>query len=314
MIVAFALAITGAVILSYRAGYASGTRRSGHTGALDQGGTPPCAAFELGDDPLAQDSAASRHLTWEPGITLKVKFMDGSPAKWEKVKRYAMEWTRYANINFAFFTPSDPTPPGPTIRISFQRQGHWSLIGSQAAHRNPAVPTMNLNYRLFNKSDREIRRVVLHEFGHALGLWHEHQNPTIAFRWNKQEVYEHYRRRYGWSRSKVDANIFRKLDKARVNATAFDPASIMLYAFPSRFTLDGVVLRLNWDLSQTDKRQIARLYPGRWAEQPTTATAQAPTKAADKAARVGARSADKAAPAAANTTPVPAAPASRTSP
>ncbi len=239
------------------------------TGPKPGMGTPnfadaPCGAFGLAEDSSVHHFAATRHYTWEPGITLNAQFLDGSPDKWAKVERFAKEWTRYANINFRFHQPRAPAPRGPTIRISFQRNGYWSIIGSQAAYRAKTMPTMNFHHRLFRKGDREIRRVVLHEFGHALGLFHEHQNPKISFTWNKQMMYAYYRRTHGWNQRKVDSNIFRRLNASTTKASEFDPKSIMLYSFPPQFTQERVRMRANWELSATDKREIAKLYPGRW--------------------------------------------------
>jgi len=38
-------------------------------------------------------------------------------------------------------------------------------------------PTMNYGWLKDDTDDVEYRRVVIHEFGHALGAIHEHQNP-----------------------------------------------------------------------------------------------------------------------------------------
>ena len=175
---------------------------------------------------------ATRHYTWEPGTTINVVFMDGKVENMQTVANVAKEWTKHANIDFAFFRPGQNIPQGPQLRVSFQRPGYWSLIGSQAAYRDRSIPTMNLNFRLFRKGAREIQRVVLHEFGHSLGLWHEHQNPNATFTWNKPAVYEYYKRTHGWSEATVDSNLFNRLDADSVNATEFDPRSIMVYSFP----------------------------------------------------------------------------------
>ena len=72
-----------------------------------------------------------------------------------------------------------------TIRVSFQHNGSWSLVGKQAIGRDvhPGEATMNLDLGpvltpvsgpatpYFAGVDR---LTVLHEFGHALGLAHEH--------------------------------------------------------------------------------------------------------------------------------------------
>ena len=74
--------------------------------------------------------------------------------------------------------------------------------------------------------------VVLHEFGHAMGLYHEHQNPNQSFTWNREVIYEYYERTHGWDAETVDGNILGKLDPSAVSASDFDAKSIMIYSFP----------------------------------------------------------------------------------
>ena len=47
---------------------------------------------------------------------------------------------------------------------------------------------MNYGWLTPTSDDDELRRVVLHEFGHALGLIHEHQNPEGGIQWNEPAV------------------------------------------------------------------------------------------------------------------------------
>ena len=47
---------------------------------------------------------------------------------------------------------------------------------------------MNYGWLTPDSDDDELRRVVLHEFGHALGLIHEHQNPEGGIEWNEPAV------------------------------------------------------------------------------------------------------------------------------
>ena len=106
--------------------------------------------------------------------------------------------------------------------------------------------------------------VILHEFGHAIGLIHEHQNPVHGIRWNKDVVY----RDLGgppnnWPKATVDFNMFATYDRSQVNATDVDPKSIMLYAIPATWTLDGFSSEPNAVLSDLDKAFIGdpRNYP-----------------------------------------------------
>jgi hypothetical protein len=58
---------------------------------------------------------------------------------------------------------------------------------------------MNYGWLTSATDEAEYRRVVLHEFGHARGLTHEHQSPAMNIPWNRPTVLDDYRRTYGWS-------------------------------------------------------------------------------------------------------------------
>jgi len=64
---------------------------------------------------------------WKNGRTLRVRFLDGQPAVQAKVKRFAQEWEKFANIKFDF-----GNDPDGEIRISFEQEGSWSYIGVDA--------------------------------------------------------------------------------------------------------------------------------------------------------------------------------------
>src|SRR5438876_455053 len=75
----------------------------------------------------------------------------------------ASTWARYANIQFKL----DSKDADAEIRITFEGRRSHSYIGTDSAKMNPSEPTMALG-----SLDS-----ALHEFGHALSLEHEHQNP-----------------------------------------------------------------------------------------------------------------------------------------
>jgi hypothetical protein len=112
-------------------------------------------------------------------------------------------------------------------------------------------------------SPEEIQSVVLHEFGHALGLIHEHQNPKKAIKWNKPAVTQDLSGPpNNWSPETIQHNMFDKYDPAKVTATNVDADSIMMYPIPKSWTLDGFTADFNADLSSNDKKLIHKVYPG----------------------------------------------------
>ena len=109
--------------------------------------------------------------------------------------------------------------------------------------------------------EREIRRLILHEFGHSLGLIHEHSSPVAgSFFKDPELVYAYYQRTQGWDRAMVDQNVLTVYSRSQIsNLTQFDPDSIMLYQFPPEITSRPT--KVNYELSTLDKALIGELYP-----------------------------------------------------
>ena len=103
---------------------------------------------------------------------------------------------------------------------------------------------------------------MLHEFGHALGCVHEHQNPAGGIQWNEDAVYEYYGGPpNNWSMAEVEHNVLQTYDENLTVHTQVDPASIMMYPIPPGLTLGGFEIELNTQLSPTDKEFIRKAYP-----------------------------------------------------
>ncbi|WP_422089469.1 M12 family metallopeptidase [Tenacibaculum ovolyticum] len=198
-------------------------------------------------------SYPSKH--WVNGQTIRVKFLSGTTRFQAKVKEYASEWEKYANIKFQWVSSNSPAD----IKIYIGGSKHWSNLGTDSKY---SQHSMNLGY--YDNGGpipRGFKRTVIHEFGHALGLDHEHKNPTAGIKWNKPQVYKDYAAWYKWTEAMVDFNVFEKLSKNSTNYSEYDPKSIMHYPIYASHTLDGYSVGTNNNISAIDKKFISEVYP-----------------------------------------------------
>jgi len=190
--------------------------------------------------------------TWMNGSTLRVRFMDGTEGEKVMAREQAGWWTQVANLKLDFNNASDAE-----IRITFDpNDGAWSYVGTDCRDIPLNEATMNLGFLDGG--------TAAHEFGHAIGLAHEHQNPAGGIQWNEQVVIREAAKSPNfWNEETTRHNILRKYSANQINGTAFDPDSIMLYFFPASWTLNGIGTKANDVLSRIDKEFIAgaKMYP-----------------------------------------------------
>lgn len=171
------------------------------------------------------------------------------------IEQYANEWTPYCGITFNFVS----TLPADLIIEINANAIHWSLIGKDALpYSSRGETTMSLGIAAASTIE-EIRRPILHEFGHALGCIHEHQSPAAAIKWNEPVVIKTHALG-GWDEATVRHNIFSKYTKLEITNSVFDRDSIMLYPIPSEFTLDGTSFDWNTQLSNNEKEFMKKAY------------------------------------------------------
>jgi Astacin (Peptidase family M12A) len=203
-------------------------------------------------------AAVLKSTAWKPGAEITIRFLDGDRALQKRVEAAAREWMDIANLRFVF-RKSAPTD----IRIAFMPgKGSWSYLGTVCKRIPEPQPTMNYGWLTPQSSEDELRRVVLHEFGHAIGLIHEHQNPKGGINWNRPAVVKDLSGSPNfWDAATIDNNIFKHYLLSDVDASPVDSKSIMMYPIPKAWTVDGFSAGLNSKVSATDKTVVGKFYP-----------------------------------------------------
>jgi hypothetical protein len=234
---------------------------------------------------LGADDAASRGVyfkgtEWPPSYEkIKVCFFGGNKALRAKIAAIASEWMEANNAIKLDFGKSKnrsckTNGSGPEMqnRIGFSDPGYWSYVGVESVvYRAQTESSMNFEGFADVPADQlndYAIGTIRHEFGHALGLQHEHQNPKSTcntdFDWDK--IYTLLGEGdNGWPKEQVDFNM-RPLSGEGLVATAFNKMSVMLYAFPAQFYVNGeqsdcYIPQDNNDISQGDRDVLAGIYP-----------------------------------------------------
>jgi hypothetical protein len=251
---------------------------------------------------------------WEPGSTVRVAFNGGDDALRSKIEAAAAEWTQpgIANLRLQFRDPKNNAflvwseadmNFSAEIRVAFssgKMGGYWSHVGKDSIDRslvggNPNEASLNLDS--FDKElPRDWRAIVMHEFGHALGFQHEHQNPVggCDFRFEDDPGYVPTKNAQGWfttdsqgrrpglytylggysnfwPKAKVDFNLRQLQVSSAYLVGQFDRASIMKYFFGAFMFVKGedspcYTASENLVISSADKEGAHKAYPESTAE------------------------------------------------
>ncbi|KAF7336381.1 ZnMc domain-containing protein [Mycena venus] len=224
---------------------------------------------------LMEGSAAHAVITkltelWDPSSPITYSFLGGTAVQRAKVITVLPKWF-YANISLT------PVPSNGNIRIAFNPSGgSWSYVGTQALSIPMGQATMNLGWientgkvdattGLATTISANERGSILHEWGHALGMKHEHQSPERAKKLTLDDaaVYAYYGKTQGWDRETIKEQIIDVYDLNEVsNFSALDTKSIMMYFMPPEMNLQRINVPVNNDLSDMDKAYMIINYPG----------------------------------------------------
>jgi hypothetical protein len=258
---------------------------------------------------------------WTPGQVVRVAFLGGTTELHKDIEQATRSIAEAGNVVLDFglsngayrtWSPQD-TSYTAEIRVSFDQGGYFSLVGTDSANANIGSPASavggNPNQRSLNLGGFQVNKpptwagTVRHEFLHALGFHHEHQNMRgpceSSFRWDDDHGYQPTKDSRGmyiedsnglrpgiytylagypnfWSKSKIDFNLRASKDDSGFVAGPFDRASVMLYRFPKLFYhVDPSPCAPSGDgqnLSDGDKRGLSLLYPKQASELSTIAT------------------------------------------
>jgi len=214
-----------------------------------------------------QSAVLIKNKQWQKGMVLNVIFLDGNKELHNLVKTTAPQWLQNTSLSFKFYNNLAAAPQSTHIRISFNLHS-GSQLGDHGDYLSK-LSTMNLfDLTTGQISDSAAQRLILHEFGHALGFEHEYRSQYWPY--NHQAIQQIIVACYpqmeliGYSKQSARTHcneINAPVDPNLAFVTAYDESSIMNYPM-SFIQLDGNEKRIKaaLKLSLLDHHAIQQWY------------------------------------------------------
>jgi hypothetical protein len=220
--------------------------------ALDvEGGIRPGSPIK----PVMRGVAAKNDKRWKRGQTLLIYFVNGDQNQCKKFKEIADLWIIGTSLKLET-----------TSNIHLSNIRAWIGLTDGKRKNSSEIGIDSMDPRLKEKPTLRVSEVtedmVLHEFGHALGLVHEHAHPGVNIEWNKDQVYSDLKESDNWEPGYIDQWVFEKFDSSKQEViTSFDSLSVMMYPIRKNWTKNLEPREISKVLSEGDKATIRKLYP-----------------------------------------------------
>jgi TPR repeat protein len=180
--------------------------------------------------PLSKELESSK-VTLEPGSVTQPGALHGDLSRWRisanihRGNSGGPLFDQHGNV-VGVAMGGWPDPEGSYVSFAFKGRLVQALFGDIIDFNSQARNSPLVNYFPYT---------ILHEFGHALGLIHEHQGGNCQNEFNFQSLYKYY----GWSQKMIDAN-FKHISDPRVSQlTPYCRGSVMNYVVDAAYYNKG---------------------------------------------------------------------------